>query len=292
MAGRIPPPGRLGKARGAPTSSSMEPVAYTANWVAAARARESDRADALFHDPFAAALAGDEGARWIAVDDDGQVEAYVALRTRFFDDELLRAARLRGIRQVVILAAGLDARAYRLPFPAGTHLFELDQPEVLAHKEAVLAAAHAEPRCVRESLGVDLRLPWEDALRHAGFSPSEPSAWLVEGLLPYLREADVRRLFTRVSTLAVAGSTLALDVAGTRAFSSPTFAPHLDRMRARGIDLHFTCDEPVALLDAFGWSAEDHTLEELSARSGRALPDRDAGMLFDSHCVAASRQAA
>jgi methyltransferase (TIGR00027 family) len=269
----------------------MEPVAYTANWVAAARARESDRADALFHDPFARALAGEEGARWLATDEGGRGEAYIALRTRFFDDELLTAVRARGIRQVVILAAGLDARAYRLPFPEDTRLFELDQPEVLAYKEAVLDGAHAEPRCARASLGVDLRLPWEDALVAAGFAPGERSAWLVEGLLPYLREADVRKLFTRVSALAVAGSTLALDVAGAGMFSSPTFAPHAERLRARGIELHFTCDEPVALLDAFGWSAGDFTLGELEARSGRPLASNDVD-LMDAHCVAASRRAA
>ena len=269
----------------------MEPVAFTANWVAAARARESARPDALFHDPLAAALAGQEGESWMTSDDDGRVSTYVALRTRFFDDELLRATRAMGIRQVVILAAGLDARAYRLPFTKGTRLFELDQPEVLAGKQAILTAAHATPRCARASLGVDLRLPWGEALVAAGFAPAERSAWLVEGLLPYLHEADVRRLFERISALAVLGSTLALDVSGAGAFTSPTFAPHAERMKQRGIEFHYTCDDPVALLDGFGWSAQDFTLADLAARAARALPDGGTNDLLRSHCVSASRRA-
>jgi methyltransferase (TIGR00027 family) len=267
----------------------MDPVAFTANWVAAARARESIRPDALFHDEFAAALAGAEGERWMSNDED-RVTAYIALRTRFFDDQLLDAAVAGGLRQVVILAAGLDARAYRLPFPAGTRLFELDQPEVLAGKEAILTAEHAEALCARRSLGVDLRLPWDGALRAAGFSSGERTAWLVEGLLPYLREADVRRLFERISALSVAGSTLALDVAGTGAFTSPLFAPQRAQMAARGIELHYTCDDPVGLLDDFGWTAAELTFGELARRYGRPADGRAAEEMLQSHCVAASRR--
>ena len=269
----------------------MEPVAYTANWVAAARARESARPDALFHDPLAKALAGDEGQRWIDTDDDGSVGDYVALRTRFFDDELLRSTRAMGIRQIVILAAGMDARAYRLPFPKSTRLFELDQPELLATKEAILAGVHAEPRCVRQSLGVDLRLPWGDALLAAGFSPAERSAWLVEGLLPYLHEADVRVLFERISALSLMGSTLALDVSGTGAFTSPGFATQAQRMKARGIEFHYACDNPVVLLDGFGWTAQDFNLAQLAARCGRARPDGNTEDILRAHCVSASRRA-
>src|SRR5262245_24109726 len=131
----------------------MDPVASTAHWVAAARARESSRPDALFYDPFAAALAGAEGERWMDDPrDEAVISAYVALRTRFFDDALLEAAR-GGIRQIVLLAAGLDARAYRLPWPTGTRLFELDRVELLAHKDRILEAARAVPRCARKILG-------------------------------------------------------------------------------------------------------------------------------------------
>lgn len=273
----------------------MDPVASTAHWVAAARAHESDRADALFHDPFASALAGEEGERWMTADDQVDfVSTYVALRTRFFDDELIRAAHEGGVRQIVLLAAGLDARAFRIDWPVGTRLFELDRPEVLEHKERILAAARATPRGVRRTLGVDLTLPWANELRGAGFSAAERSAWLVEGLLPYLREPDVRRLFTELSSLAAPGSTIALDCAGTDLFSAPAFAAQAAKMRARGIEMHYACDDPVRLLDGFGWTARSAGIAELAARAGRALPWRDAegGDPLRSRLVAGTRRAA
>jgi methyltransferase (TIGR00027 family) len=252
----------------------MDPVASTAHWVAAARALESNRPDALFRDPYAAELVGSEWDAWSPSPDTDYGNAYVALRTRFFDDELLRAVREGGIRQVVILAAGMDARAYRLPFPAETRLFELDRPEVLAFKEERLAAQGARPRCRRVSLGADLTLPWEGALVGAGFSPQERSAWLVEGLLMYLAEADVRGLLQRVAALTTPGSTLALDIAGEAALEASPFAGALERLRERGISWRFTCDDPAALLDAYGWSATTFTLDAQATRYGRPLPWR------------------
>ncbi|MFT3764061.1 MAG: SAM-dependent methyltransferase [Minicystis sp.] len=270
----------------------MDPVASTAHWVAAARARESQRPDALFQDPFAAALAGEEGERWIeSPSDEVLVSTYIALRTRFFDEQLLHAAQ-DGIRQFVILAAGLDARAFRLDWPEGTRLFELDRPEVLAHKNNILAASRATPRCLRITLGANLTLPWADALRTAGLAPSERSAWLVEGLLPYLHEADVRRLFMQLSTLAAPGSALALDCTGTDPFTTPAFADQAAKMRARGIEMHFSCDDPVALLAGFGWAAQSVTVNELAARAGRPIPWQEDGEdPLHSHLVAATRRA-
>ncbi|APR77262.1 O-Methyltransferase involved in polyketide biosynthesis [Minicystis rosea] len=269
----------------------MEPVAFTAHWVAAARARESLRPDALFQDPFAAALAGDEGERWKGDPrDEAMLGAYIALRTRFFDDELLRAAD-SGVRQIVILAAGLDARAYRLEWPDGTHLFELDQPEVIDHKNGILTATRATPRCTRITMGVDLRKPWADGLCAAGFDPKRPSAWLVEGLLPYLEEADVPRLFKQIAPLASAGSTLALDCAGVDPFTSSGFAALAEKLRSRGIQMHFACSDPVALLEGFGWTAKSVTIAELATRAGRTIPWRDGdGDPLRTHLVSASRR--
>jgi len=269
----------------------MDPVASTAHWVAAARARESTRADALFRDPLAAALAGDEGERWMADAGAAAASGYVAVRTRFFDDELLAAARDRGVRQIAILAAGLDARAYRLSFPAGTRLFEVDRPEVLAYKDRVLAAAGATPRCARATLGADLTRPWAARLSALGFRSDAPSAWLVEGLLPYLREREVRRLLAQISRLAAPGSALALDVPGADPFTVPAFAPHAEEMRARGIRMHFTCDDPARLLDAFGWSARAVGAADLADRYDRELLPPAAGRdPLRSHLVAASRR--
>jgi methyltransferase (TIGR00027 family) len=144
-------------------------VAPTSRWMAAARARESERGDRLLHDPLAAALAGPQGFAWL-----GHMEAaawsdgpglYPVIRARFFDEFLLHACWTSGVRQVVLAAAGLDARAFRLDWPTGTTLYELDLPEVVSTKEDVIGQARATPNCDRRTVGVDLRdATWPEAL--------------------------------------------------------------------------------------------------------------------------------
>ncbi len=186
-----------------------ESVGATALGVAAARAAETAQPDPLIRDPFAYLLvcaAGPEWAElasgsspWYGDDDRGGREEqdrlgklidenarnYQAVRTHFFDD-FFGAASRDGVRQVVILAAGLDSRAYRLDWPAGTMVFEIDQPKVLAYKGATLDGHGAVPKATRHAVGVDLRDDWPAALIDAGFDPRRPTAWLAEGLLPYL----------------------------------------------------------------------------------------------------------
>lgn len=264
----------------------MDPVATTAFWVAAARAHESVQPDALVHDPFAAALAGDEGERWLgAGEPERHMRAHIALRTRFFDDELLRSAR-SGARQVVLLAAGLDARAYRMNWPVGTRLFEVDRPEMIAHKDAVLAGA--DLRCTRRTLGADLTDGWAEGLRGLGFRPEDRSAWLVEGLLAYLHEDEVHRLLGGVSALSAAGSTLALDVTGRDPFSVPSFSPHAAELSARGITLHFVCDDPARLLAEHGYASCSVTMTELARRLGRPFGADDDEVRY--HLVSATRR--
>lgn len=84
------------------------------------------------------------------------------------------------------MAAGLDARAYRLSWPAGTVVYEVDQPEVIAFKSDALARIGAEPTAERRAVGIDLRDDWSTALRDNGFDAAAPTAWIAEGLLPYL----------------------------------------------------------------------------------------------------------
>jgi methyltransferase (TIGR00027 family) len=132
------------------------------------------------------------------------------IRTRFYDDFLMDACA-RGCRQVILMAAGLDSRAYRLPWPDGVRLLELDLPTVLAFKDRVLAAAGAAARCQRSTIGVDLRRDWSSLVLEAGFSPGEPAAWLVEGLLVYLAADEAAALLDRVAALSVSGSRLACE---------------------------------------------------------------------------------
>jgi len=131
-------------------------------------------------------------------------------RTRYFDEYFRRAAAA-GVRQVVILAAGLDSRAYRLDWPAATTIFELDRPQVLDFKREVLADRGAQPRALRREIAVDLREDWPAALRDSGFDPAMPSAWIAEGLLIYLPAAAQEQLFTGIDGLAGHGSRVAVE---------------------------------------------------------------------------------
>ncbi|ORA17854.1 class I SAM-dependent methyltransferase [Mycobacterium asiaticum] len=218
-----------------------ESVGATALGVAAARAAETRSVDPLISDPFAQIFldaAGDGVWNWhsapqlpaevIEAEPDLplQMQAmvdYMASRTAFFDRFFADATR-SGIRQAVILAAGLDARSWRLPWPSGTTVYELDQTRVLKFKSSTLAEHGAEPTCRRIPVAVDLRQDWPAALREAGFDPSVPSAWSAEGLLPYLPAAAQDLLFDRVHGLAADGSRVAVEALG------PTFLD--ERIRA------------------------------------------------------------
>ena len=205
--------------------SSGRSLANTARFTAAQRARESDRADSLFSDPLARPLAGDEGMYMLQLTEKANSQpditaAFLAVRTRFFDDMAIEAAA-RGIRQVVMIAAGMDTRAYRLPWPEGTRLYELDQKELLGLKEEILQRERAEPRCKRIAIGVDLNDPWTGALKAAGFDATAPAVWIVEGLLYYLDEVQVPRLFEQIGQCAAPGSMLGADLVSASFFTSP-----------------------------------------------------------------------
>jgi methyltransferase (TIGR00027 family) len=232
----------------------MDAVAQTALWMAAARAAESRRPDRLFDDPYAAALA--TGASASSSTWQGTGSALVAIRTRFFDDYLLRATKTLGVRQLVILAAGMDTRAHRLPWPQGTTIYELDRPDLLALKDSILAREAAPPSCERKPLGVDLAADWTSALAGAGFHTEEPSVWLAEGLLFYLEESAVHTLLGRVSDLSAPGSRLALDTVNTGYLTSKWTANALQRFAQLGCPWRFGTDVPEQLLAEYGWRAQ------------------------------------
>ncbi len=226
----------------------------TSRWTASARALESAREDALFHDPWATALAGEVGATWLA-ERQGNVTPMI-IRTRYFDDFLLRVTGQEGIRQVVILAAGLDTRAYRLDWPAQACLFELDQPEVLAYKQRVLDAAGAQPRCARVAIGADLRLPWQEKLTAAGYDALQPSAWLLEGFLFYLPGESITRLLGAVSALASPGSWMGFDIVNSITLTSPYTKAWIEMQAQNGAPWIGSLDDPEAFLSERGWQAQ------------------------------------
>ena len=206
-------------------------VGSTAVLVAAARAAETARPDRLISDPYAEILVAGAGtgiwkqmlddelpAKLAAVDPEAAaifeyMRSYQGVRSHFFD-AFFADAVAAGIRQMVILASGLDARAYRLQWPAGTVVFEIDQPKVLEYKSQILAEHGAEPSAVRREVGIDLRQDWPAALAEAGFDPAAPTAWLAEGLLMYLPAEAQDRLFTQITELSAAGSRVSAEAIG------------------------------------------------------------------------------
>src|SRR5579883_1997883 len=180
-------------------SSASNGLLITAQWTAAARAWETERPDTHLTDPWAAQLAG-EGAAWLSrqPSDAGLTPV---LRTRFIDDLLSQCLQQTPIRQVVLVAAGLDMRAYRLALPEDTRLFEIDQAEGLAYKEHVLAPLQLVPQCQRICVPADLTEAWADLLVKAGFQMHHRALWMVEGLLMYLG-ASAHQLMATLSQLA------------------------------------------------------------------------------------------
>ena len=199
-------------------------VGSTALFVAAARALEAQKPNPAAVDPFAEVFCRAVGGEWADLLDGGAPEHplrtefgehfvnFQGVRTRYFDT-YFGAAAAAGVRQIVLLAAGLDSRGYRLPWPDGTVVYELDQPRVLEFKREVLAAHGDSPIAERREVAIDLRNDWPQALRDSGFDPSKPSAWIAEGLLIYLPASAQHQLFAGIDSLAAPGSHLAVEEA-------------------------------------------------------------------------------
>ncbi len=234
--------------------STREAVAATALLAAAVRAEESARDDRLITDPFAERLAGEERRRLFAdaTAATGQPPAEIVIRTRFFD-EALRDAQAGGVSQVVIVAAGMDARAYRLTWAAGTTVYEVDQPQLIAAKDERLTAA--QPRCRRVTVGIDLADDWPKALRSQGFIASEPTVSLVEGLLQYIDAPAVDTLFARIDALSAPGSVLLYNVIGKTLLEAPFMQQTRQYMQRLGAPWTFGTDAPAALVEGRGWTA-------------------------------------
>jgi methyltransferase (TIGR00027 family) len=265
----------------------LDPVGFTSRLTAAARARETERPDRLFNDEFAAALAGPEGfafldRHWVAFG--GTPRPNFAVRTRFFDDFLLATARTRGVRQVVLVAAGLDTRAFRLEWPPGVRVFEIDQVEVLDYKASILDPLRATPRCERTTVAVDLRADWSRVLLDAGYRTTEPTVWLLEGLLMYLPDAAVERLLTETARLSARGSQLGVDTLPRGILQMRGF---IELYADRGCPVLFTTDDPLGILARFGWRATAYSLPEESVRLGRPWPDAPRSSLLTAERAAA-----
>ena len=260
-------------------------VGWTALNPAVHRARESSRPDALFSDPFSMAL-----VEVVSIGDSGQAPRvtgagdsdegtrvfgdYMALRTRFIDDCLARVVR-GDITQIVVLGAGLDGRAYRLPWAAETRLFELDTAEMLEFKQAVAERAGIRPRAEIVPVAGDLTNDWPGALAGAGFDHGRPAGWVIEGLLGYLTPAEGDQLLARVSQCSAPGSRLIavyaagdpLTILNSSGDSGDQSTDYLGRMVTAGPGA-----EPGPWLASHGWSVTAITIRDQAKAMRRPVP--------------------
>jgi methyltransferase (TIGR00027 family) len=267
-------------------------VGLTALGVAAARSIETHRPDGLVRDPYAEAFvqaaavpvpmptrppasdgAGGEPAveaMW------GQISDYVGVRSRFFDDYLTGAVAA-GVKQAVLLAAGLDTRAFRLDWPGDATVYEVDRSQVLAFKDEVLTARGARSGATRRGVAIDLRADWPAALHEAGFDRTRPTAWLAEGLLLYLPAAAQETLLTRVHELSAPGSRIAIEqhaAGGLQAFADdPMVRTAADHLGADLAELWYDDPrrDPGEWLAEHGWSVHSAPVEQLASDYGRPL---------------------
>src|SRR3984885_13062028 len=285
-----------------------ESVGPTALGVAADRAAETDSDNPLIKDPFARAFLDAAGEGMWSLTSDPKLSAaltdlvpdlaahiqamvdFMAVRTKWFDDIFLDAVS-SGVRQVVILAAGLDSRSWRLSWPAGTTVYELDQAKVLDFKSSTLAQRGAQPTARLVSVAVDLRDDWPTALREAGFDESVPTMWSAEGLLRYLPAAAQDLLFERIDSLSAVGSRLATNGPSKQAVNPDLLARQREqsqRFRAAAAQVLGTeipnveelwypeeRTEIVDWLGEHGWGASAIGMADLLARHGRSVPGDD-----------------
>lgn len=273
-------------------------VGSTALFVAAARALEAQKPDPVAVDPFAEVFCRAVGGEWadlldgaapghpLKSDFGADFVNFQGVRTRYFDMYFAKAAAA-GVRQIVLLAAGLDSRAYRLDWPAETVVFELDQPQVLEFKREVLVA-HT-PTAHRREIAVDLRNDWPQALHDHGFDPSAPSAWIAEGLLIYLPATAQRQLFTGIDALSAPGSHVAVEEA--EPMDAAAFETKQQEERDAGnaeqggpfFQLVYNEQyEPAARwFGARGWHPDATSLPDYLRAHGRPVPppDSDAGSM-------------
>ncbi len=257
-------------------------VGLTALHVAAERARESDRPDALFADPLAREMINhvedENGKEWSSAGWSDvtrrQMGDYVAIRTSFIDEKMVSAAK-DGLRQVVVLAAGMDGRGYRLDWPPGTRIYELDRPELQAFKHKVVSRGALQPTADLVPVSGDLNDDWLTLLQGAGFAVEQPTLWLLEGLLRYLTSAEADRLVARLSSSSAPGSRLVVVYTfGDEAKSTRHAREDKDESMSTILSLARggPSAEPQAWLSHLGWTVDATTIAEWARRLGRPVP--------------------
>jgi methyltransferase (TIGR00027 family) len=273
-------------------------VGVTATMVAAGRAMASKAETPLIDDPFADPLVRAVGLDFFVKMIDGEIDFSLVpnaspertqaitngmgVRTKYFDDYLLAAVGA-GVRQVVILASGLDSRAYRLDWPSGMVVYEVDQPQVIEFKTTTLADLGAQPTATRRTVPIDLRADWPAALRAAGLDADAPTAWLAEGLLIYLPPEAQDRLFDNITALSVPGSAIATEyVPGLQNLDAERVREQTAQLRGHGLDIDMPSlvyagkrSHVIDYLSAKKWNVAGTSRADLFAANGLEVPGPD-----------------
>jgi methyltransferase (TIGR00027 family) len=285
-------------------------VGATATMVAAQRVL-SNR-EGLIDDPFAEPLVRAVGLDFFIRALDGEIDLGdvdprfsmeraaqgMAVRTRWFD-KLFTDAAAAGVRQAVILAAGLDARAYRLPWPDGTVVYEVDQPEVIDFKTKTLSDLGAKPTADRRTIAIDLRNDWPKALRDNGFDSTRPTAWIAEGLLIYLPSEAQDLLFDRINELSAPGSRVATEhIPDVSMFADERSQQISERLKQYGHDIemgdliyHGKRSDVIDYLTGHGWDVSAQKTPDAYTANGFEFPDDGAmGFFADMSYVSAVKR--
>jgi methyltransferase (TIGR00027 family) len=282
-------------------------VGATATMVAAGRGRATQAG--LIDDPYAEPLVRAVGVDFFTRWANGELSAdevdipghpwgmqpmtdLLAVRTRLID-QFITDATASGIRQAVILASGLDARGYRLSWPAETVVFEIDQQQVTDFKTATLAAAGAEPTVDLRAVPIDLRDDWPAALRQAGFDANRPTVWVAEGLLAFLPPEAQDRLLDNITELSAEGSRLVVEIFLSSPESLEVMHASSEKWYERGLDAHIDDlwyggerHDVAPYLDECGWQTTRHRSAQLLADAGLPVPERNDGQTENYYCTA------
>jgi methyltransferase (TIGR00027 family) len=236
----------------------MEAVSYTAQWTAAARALETARGDkAIFEDRFATALAAPRGFELLEKNQGSGLTPFIAIRTRYLDESIKQILADNDLRQIVFVAAGMDTRPFRLTWPDGATVYEVDFPALLAEKRRRLTELGARPAVERREVAVDLRGGWLPELERAGFRPAGPTLWIVEGLMFFLTPEQATGLLRALGSASAPGSWLGVDFVSQALLRSPFSREFRRNLEQDGTPWLFGTDEPEEYLASVGWKARD-----------------------------------
>lgn len=234
----------------------MRTVSHTAQWTAAARALETEKPNPLIRDPLARYLAEPDGFQLLNKFGGGGLQEFVAIRTHFIDEVIDRVVNQGELRQIVFIAAGMDTRAYRLPWHADARVFEVDYEDLHDFKQTKLDQLITQAQVDRRTVNADLAQDWIPALVEQGFDKDKPTLWVAEALFFFLTDAQAGHLLETLYKASAPGSLLTLDLVNEELITNPGTQLFLSSLRSLGVPWLFGTNEPESFLSEHGWQVQ------------------------------------